>query len=103
MDRETETMNLSKNQKILIAGVAAAAIVGGIALWILSRPKVPKGFAYGNGRLEATTVGIVPKFPARIQEILAREGNMVKKGQVLVRMDTKEMEAQLREAKANVD
>ncbi|HVO32603.1 MAG TPA: HlyD family efflux transporter periplasmic adaptor subunit [Elusimicrobiota bacterium] len=96
-------MTLTKKQKILIGVGAAAVIAAGAAWWVETHPKVPKGFAYGNGRIEATTVGIVPKFSARIGEILAKEGDMVQKGQVLVKMDIRDLEAQLRQAKAEVD
>lgn len=46
---------------------------------------------------------ILSKFSARIEAINAREGDMVKKGQVLVQLDTKELNAQLRAAQAEVD
>jgi HlyD family secretion protein len=96
-------MALTTKQKIGVAVGAAVVVGGGAAWWTLSHPKVPKGIAYGNGRIEATTVGIVPKFSARISEIVAREGDIVQKGQVLVRMDIKDLEAQLRQAKATVN
>lgn len=92
-----------KQKKISIGAVVVAAGVGvGLYLW-LSGPKIPKEFGYGNGRVEATTVEILSKFSARIEEINAREGDMVKKGQVLVRLDKKDLLAQVRSAEADVD
>lgn len=92
-----------KQKKISITAVVVAAGVGvGLYLW-LSGPKIPKEFGYGNGRVEATTVEILSKFSARIEEINAREGDMVKKGQVLVRLDKKDLLAQVRSAEADVD
>ncbi len=97
-------MNLSPKQKKIAGVVVAVAALGGYFAWkYLSTPKVPKEFGYGNGRMEATTVEIVSKFSARIAELLAREGDMVKKDQVLVRLDTKDLNAQLRQAQAQVE
>jgi len=69
---------------------------------IRDSPKVPKGFGYGNGRMEATTVEILPKFSARIDELSVKEGDTVKKGQVLVRLDKRDLEAQVKQAEAEV-
>ena len=45
---------------------------------------------------------IAAKYGGRIKDILAREGDLVEEGQVLARMDTAELEAQLAKFKANV-
>lgn len=92
-----------KQKKITIVSVVAGACVA-FGLWIwLSGPKIPKEFGYGNGRMEATSVEILSKFSARIEAINAREGDMVTKGQVLVKLDTKDLDAQLRAAQAEVE
>ena len=62
----------------------------------------PPGIAKANGRLEAEQVEIATKYAGRIAEVLAREGEMVDGGQVVARMDTVELEAQLAAAKADV-
>ena len=54
----------------------------------------------GNGRIEAEQVDIAAKAPGRIEAVLAAEGDMVRAGQVLARMDTRELEAALRQAEA---
>lgn len=78
-------------------------IGGGVALWLRHyRPQTPAGFASGNGRLEATQVDIATKFPGRIAEVLAREGDRVEAGQVVARIDDTSLRAQLREAEARV-
>lgn len=58
------------------------------------------GFASGNGRLEATEVGVAAKLAGRIDNVLVQEGDMVKKGQLLVKMQTNTLEAELAQAKA---
>lgn len=80
-----------------IAGLAAALAAGA---WWLHRSPLPEGLASGNGRIEADEVNVSTKYVGRVDEILADEGDLVEPGQVLARMDTAELEASLREAKA---
>jgi HlyD family secretion protein len=63
-------------------------------------PGLPAGFATGNGRIEATEYDIATKRPGRIAAVAVREGDMVEAGQVLARMDTLDLEADLHEAEA---
>ena len=58
------------------------------------------GFASGNGRLEATEVDIATKLAGRIDSIKVNEGDMVKKGDLLAKMQTNTLEAELAQAKA---
>jgi HlyD family secretion protein len=90
------------SRAVLIGILVLAAIGGGIAWYVLSRPKLPPGFAGGNGRLEANQVFISTKYPGRIKEVLFNEGDTVEAGQVVARMDTSALEAQLREAEAQI-
>src|SRR4051812_17899020 len=83
---------------ILIAILVAAFA----AYKVLSRERMPEGFAAGNGRLEANEVYVAAKFPGRVKEVLVKEGDTVSAGQVVARMDTDELEAQLRQALAQM-
>jgi HlyD family secretion protein len=85
----------------LLIGVAVVA-AGVVAWMVLRKPGLPAGFAGGNGRLEATQIYISTKYPGRVAEVLANEGDSVEAGQVVARMDTSALEAQLREAEAQV-
>jgi HlyD family secretion protein len=82
-------------------------IIIGIGGWFAwqSWLEVPlaAGFASGNGRIESTEIDIATKLPGRLAEVLAREGDSVAEGQVVGRMDTKSLEAKLRQAEAQVD
>lgn len=83
--------------------LAAVLSVGGFKVWqILSRPALPPGFAGGNGRLEANEVFVATKYAGRIAQVLFDEGDTVEAGQVAARMDTSVLEAQLRQALAEV-
>ena len=63
---------------------------------------MPDGFAAGNGRIEAVEIDVAAKTAGRVKEILANEGDFVRAGQDLARMDTAVLEAQLREAEAQL-
>src|SRR5262249_8718501 len=63
---------------------------------------VPEGFALTNGRVEATKTYITTKYQGRIEAILVREGDTIDEGQLLARMDTRTLKAQLRQAEAQI-
>src|SRR3954470_19881723 len=93
-------MGLSRRTWLFIL---IAVLVAAFAAWqVLSRERMPEGFAAGNGRLEANEVYIAAKIPGRIKEVLVNEGDTVEAGQVVARMDTEELEAQLRQALARI-
>ncbi len=90
-------------QRIAIFILLIAAIAGG--WWLMQyfqQSDLTEGFASGNGRIEATEVDIASKLPGRLVELFAREGDWVEAGQTLARMDTSQLEAQLREADAQL-
>jgi HlyD family secretion protein len=63
---------------------------------------LPTGIAFGNGRIEAQEIDIDTKFAGRIAGILADAGDMVKAGQVVARMDTRDLSASLKKSQAAV-
>ena len=84
----------------LALGILAAG--GGAAWWSAHQGALPVGIASGNGRIEADVIDIDTKFAGRIAEMRVDEGDMVKAGQTLARMDTRDIEAQLGKAEAQV-
>jgi len=91
-----------KGKLVLIVGIIALLAVGFAVWWSNFRIPPLVGFAVGNGRLEATEVDIATKFHGRVEEILFDEGDRVQAGQIVARMDTASLEAQLAEAEASV-
>jgi len=90
-------------KKLIIALVAVA--VTGLSLYLIrsyynSRLLRNPNISSGNGRLEATEINIAAKLPGKVEKVLVQEGDMVKAGQLLVKMQTNVMEAQLAQAKA---
>ncbi len=83
---------------LLIAGGA-----GGFYWWKSLQSQLPPGIFSGNGRIEADEIDISTKFAGRIATIEADEGYMVKAGQVVATMDTRDLEASLKKSKAQVE
>jgi HlyD family secretion protein len=83
---------------ILLAGGAA-----GFYWWKHSQAQLPAGISYGNGRLEADEIDIDTKFAGRIAELRADIGDMVTAGQVVARMDTRDLQESLRKSQAQVE
>ncbi|MCP9340163.1 HlyD family secretion protein [Stutzerimonas xanthomarina] len=85
-----------------MAILAAIAVIG-VLMWTELRPSgLGDGFASGNGRIEATEIDIATKSPGRVLAILVDEGDFIQPGQVLARMDTEVLQAQLNQARAQV-
>ena len=70
---------------ILIAGGT-----GGFYWWKSAQSQLPAGMFWGNGRIEADPIDIATKFAGRIAALWADQGDMVKAGQVVARMDTRD-------------
>jgi HlyD family secretion protein len=98
---KTSAHGISK-RTIYIALILALAAAGAVAWYIFSTPALPAGFASGNGRLEATQIYVASKYPGRVTDILFNEGDTVEAGQVVARMDTSALNAQLDEALAQI-
>jgi HlyD family secretion protein len=87
----------------LTVGVLAVLAAGGYYAWQNAHNgALPEGLASGNGRIEAVEIDVSAKSPGRIKEILVDEGDFVKAGDVLARMDTTQLEAQRRQAEAQL-
>jgi len=85
---------------VVLAGLAGA----GFAIWRdHKRDASLEGFARANGRVEATQIIIASKLPGELLEVLVREGDDVTAGQVLARVESDEIEAQLRGALFEVE
>lgn len=93
--------NPKRKRHIIIAIAVLVAVIALVWLFLSGRG-LPDGFASGNGRLEANEVYVASKYSGRVSEVLVDEGDTVEAGQIIARMDTDTLEAQLREAMARV-
>jgi HlyD family secretion protein len=64
---------------------------------------LPDGLIQANGRIEGDHVTIASKFPGRVVELSAREGDAVVKDQRLVRLDDVQVRAKVEQARRLVD
>ena len=83
---------------------------GGYYVWKATYPPLPVGISFGNGRIEADEIDIDTKFAGRVAELLVDIGDMVAPGQIVARMDTRDIEqslskseAQARQAQRSID
>lgn len=94
----------NKFSKKWIVG-AIVVLVGGVLIfkyWKSTQSALPDGIVSGNGRIEAKLVDASAKEPLRVKEILVDEGDLVRPGQVLVRLDTVTLEAEMAKDEAAV-
>ncbi|SEH30839.1 HlyD family secretion protein [Magnetospirillum fulvum] len=93
----------ARTKWIAIGATLLVAAGLGFLAWDLLKPKqLGPGFASGNGRIEAVEIDVAAKLPGRLAEILVKEGEVVTRGQILARMDTQGLDAQLAEATADL-
>src|SRR5689334_2391785 len=91
----------NRRRWMIIGGVAAVVVA--VAAWLIfSGSDLPDGFAGGNGRLEANQIYVASKYAGRVKDVLVNEGDTVEAGQVVARMDTSALDAQLRQALAQI-
>jgi HlyD family secretion protein len=75
--------------------VALGAGGAGYYIWKQAHPPLPVGISVGNGRIEADEIDISTKYAGRVYELMADIGDMVAPGQVVARMDTRDLEQSL--------
>ncbi|SDO88132.1 HlyD family secretion protein [Lutimaribacter pacificus] len=95
-------MNMPSRPLILVLLVILASY-GGYYAWSGAQSSaLPEGIAAGNGRIEATEIDIAALTGGRIASIHPVEGDFVKAGDVLVQMDVVQLNAQKRQAEAQL-
>ncbi len=71
----------------LVARAALATVLGGALALTACRETADPNVVRLNGRIEAAMVDLSPKVTGRVREVLVKEGDRVKAGDVLVRLD----------------
>ena len=85
-----------KKKYLLLALIPVLLAVIAFGLWKSYQP-APLEL---QGRVEAETIQVATKVPSRIEEIYVEEGQRVKKGDVLVRLNSPEIQAKKQQAAA---
>jgi HlyD family secretion protein len=88
-----------------LVAILAIAVLGG-AGWLAWQSFRPQdrlaGIASGNGRIEAVEIDVATRTAGRIRDIVVNEGEFVTAGQIVAHMDIAVLEAQRREAEAQL-
>ncbi|MFN8737691.1 MAG: HlyD family secretion protein [Betaproteobacteria bacterium] len=91
-----------RTRRILIwgaLGAVALAVAAGAWAWWAERA-TPSGLLQINGRIEGDQIAVAPKAAGRIAELLVREGDEVKAGQLLARLTDEAVDARQAQALA---
>ncbi len=90
-----------QRRAVIILGLVILAAAGGGAWWFMHRPRPATELTlYGN--LDLRQVALAFNGNERIAEVLVQEGDHVRKGQILARLDTSRLEPQVAQAAAQV-
>lgn len=94
-----------KLSKPIFVALAVAVLIGGAYVVYARMTRsvaLPEGLIQANGRIEGDTISVASKLPGRIAELKVREGDSVTAGQVLVVLDSAQVDAKVNQARAVV-
>jgi HlyD family secretion protein len=84
------------------AGLVVAAAVAAGVFWS-SQPDTDSALIQVNGRIEGDQIVVSARVPARISELLVREGDAVQSGQVMLKLHDDAVAARAAQAKSAAD
>jgi HlyD family secretion protein len=87
---------------VLVLAILVAVLAALIALRLRKQAQELAAPSGGSGEIEGTSVDLSSRVGARIVDLPVREGQRVAKGDLLVRLDCADPQAQLAEAEARV-
>ncbi|WP_339782198.1 HlyD family efflux transporter periplasmic adaptor subunit [uncultured Thalassospira sp.] len=85
---------------LIMLAVLIVMAGGGYYAWLQNQDDLPDYIASGNGRIEAEEIHVAARYAGRVSEVLVDEGDRVNAGDILAKMDTSELDAQLAQAMA---
>lgn len=88
------------SKRLLVPVMVALLAVMGLAAgwWLLRQPPLPEGLIQANGRIEGDHYAVAGKVPGKVVELLVREGDAIAQGQILLRLDDRQVRARLEQA-----
>lgn len=97
-------MNIQTGKTGVVLLIAAAiAITAGIAYYIQSNRKLPEGLIAASGRVEGDRIMAAAKFPGRLREVRAREGDELKAGVLVALLEDDSVQARTEQARQMVN
>ena len=88
-----------KNITGLIITIAVFAVVLILSIYFFSNREP----VYLQGQVEAKQINVAPKVPGRVKAIYKQEGDQVRKGDLLLELESTELDAKLSQAQAQSD
>jgi membrane fusion protein YbhG len=92
----------SRRPLLIAAAVAIVLAFAARDAWQAYLRRATANQLSGSGSIEATQIDIAPKIAGRVVRLAVNEGDTVRAGQVLVRLDDRDLRAQVDQARANV-
>ncbi len=89
-----------KKRTIILAGVGLVVL---ISSFLFFGKKEKKNLIHTTGIVESTEVNLSSKIPGKISEICCKEGDIVKAGTVVVRLESDDITASVGLAKAGIE
>jgi len=87
-------------KKVLIAAIAAGAAIAAVIYLAMDHSRNGSGNIRVSGNIEVTTVELSFKIPGRVKERLVDEGESVRQGQVVARLDPEDLVHEVASRKA---
>lgn len=97
---------MTPRQKTWLTRASAALAIGVLATLAWQRfpaRESEDGLASGNGRIEAVEIDVASRVSGRVKEIRVNEGDFVSAGQVVALIDSEVLDAQRRQADAQLE
>lgn len=95
-------MNKISTKQVFYIVIGCIIIGLGWFFWRQQANKLPDGFLVAGGRVEGREINVSSRVQGRVLSLLADEGNIVKKGQILAVLDSEQIQAQVVGAQENL-
>jgi HlyD family secretion protein len=89
-------------KKALIAAIVLLAAIAAVVYFAMTRSHEKRGTITVSGNIEVTTVELSFKIPGRVIERLVDEGEMIKPGQLVAKLDDRDLVHEVAGRKAEV-
>ncbi len=90
---------LQRRSTRVFAGLTALAVVGALGAWVIGHGKESTDDAQVEGRV----VSVSPRVGGQVEKVLVTDNQQVKQGDLLVQLDTKDLDAKLASARADLE
>lgn len=90
-----------KRTVVIVLVVAVLAALGGAAWWLATRQQA-NGRLVVYGNIDLRQIDLAFNNSQRISEVLVEEGDLVKRGQLVARLDTSRLEPRVAQAEAEI-